>query len=390
MTALTDVPAGYRPMDQAGVAAFAAPYLGERAPEAEVQEIGDGNLNLVFRVRAGDRSVIVKQALPYLRVVGEGWPLTLDRARIEAEAMAIHAELAPSSGPLLLRVDPTAAALVMEDLRDHVVWRAALVGGRHVPGVADQLGRYCARVLLGTSRLRLPAERRRALLGRFENPELSAITEDLVFTAPYIDAPTNRIDEAAEELATQLRADTALRASAAQLRFEFRTRTEALLHGDLHSGSVMVRDGDARVIDVEFATFGPMAYDTGNVVANLALARAAALGRGEPGLAGQIDGDAEDYWSALTDEVGVLWPVTEPWREQFLDELRRDTARYASTEMVRRLVGLAHVTDIDTLPDGARLAAQTAVVARARRLALSPDTPTFTELWARAAQEESP
>ncbi len=58
--------------------------------------------------------------------------------------------------------------------------------------------------------------------------------------------------------------------------------------------------------------------------------------------------------------------------------------------MVRRLVGLAHVTDIDTLPDGVRLAAQTAVVARARRLALTFDTHTFAELWARAAQEESP
>ncbi len=377
----------YRPMDLETVAVFAAPYLG--AGEAHAEEIGDGNLNMVFRVRAGGRSVIVKQALPYLRVVGEGWPLTLDRARIEAEAMAIHAALAPHSGPAVLHVEPVAAALVMEDLREHVVWRTALVAGQHVRGVAAELGRYCARVLLGTSRLRMPAVQRRPLIARFENPELSAITEDLVFTAPYLDAPTNHIDDAGQELAAELRADPALRAAAAQLRWEFRTRTESLLHGDLHSGSIMVRDGEARVIDVEFATFGPMAYDTGNVVANLALARISAAERGDQHLAAHLDEDAEDYWAALSEEIVALWPATEPWRERFLEQLQRDTARYTSTEMLRRLVGLAHVRDIDTLPEGVRLRAQTAAVRGARRLCTEPDVPAFADLWAMAAREES-
>jgi len=170
LSACGDVSSGYRAMDLDSVAVFAAPYLGQE--DAEAQEIGDGNLNLVFRVQAGTSSVIVKQALPYLRVVGEGWPLTLDRARIEAEAMAIHAELAPSCGPRVLHLEPMAAAIVMEDLREHVVWRTALVSGRHVSQVAASLGRYCARVLLGTSRLLMPDEQRRPLLGRFENPEL--------------------------------------------------------------------------------------------------------------------------------------------------------------------------------------------------------------------------
>lgn len=152
----------------------------------------------------------------------------------------------------------------------------------------------------------------------------------------------------------------------------------------------MVRDGDARVIDVEFATFGPVAYDTGNVVANLALARIAASARGELELAAMLDADAQDFWSALIDEAGFLWPSTEPWLDHFLESLRRDTARYASTELLRRLVGLAHVADIDTLPDGVRLTAQTAVVAAARRLCTTPDVPAFADLWAMAAQEESP
>jgi 5-methylthioribose kinase len=53
-------------------------------------EVGDGNLNLVFKVHAEEdpkRTLVVKQALPYVRLVGESWPLPTDRARIEAQAL---------------------------------------------------------------------------------------------------------------------------------------------------------------------------------------------------------------------------------------------------------------------------------------------------------------
>ena len=61
-------------------------YLDPNA-ELEVQEIGDGNLNLVWRVFEREnrsRSILLKQGLPYLRAAGESWPLSPDRARFEA------------------------------------------------------------------------------------------------------------------------------------------------------------------------------------------------------------------------------------------------------------------------------------------------------------------
>ena len=57
--------------------------------EIEAVEVGDGNLNLVFKVWAKadpKRTVVLKQALPYVRLVGDSWPLPPDRARIEAQA----------------------------------------------------------------------------------------------------------------------------------------------------------------------------------------------------------------------------------------------------------------------------------------------------------------
>ncbi len=64
-------------------------------------EIGDGNLNYVFRVvdPESGKSVILKQALPYAKVVGESWPLTLQRAQIEADALRKHGEFVPNLVP---------------------------------------------------------------------------------------------------------------------------------------------------------------------------------------------------------------------------------------------------------------------------------------------------
>ncbi len=153
----------YRPLDARTVLDYARPDLA--APPTRAAEIGDGNLNLVFRVVAADgASVIVKQALPYARVVGPGWPLTLERAGIEARALAIQGDLCPGLVPALHRYDPAMAALVMEDLAGHVVLRRRLIAGRVYPRAPEALGRFCARMALGTSDLLLgprPSRRRR-------------------------------------------------------------------------------------------------------------------------------------------------------------------------------------------------------------------------------------
>lgn len=41
----------------------------------EIIEVGDGNLNLVYLVHGPKGTVVVKQALPYVRCVGESWPV---------------------------------------------------------------------------------------------------------------------------------------------------------------------------------------------------------------------------------------------------------------------------------------------------------------------------
>jgi 5-methylthioribose kinase len=89
------MPSAYHPLTEEEAVQYVRSKLPGFFPsDAQLfsREIGDGNLNLVFRVvdAATGRSLILKQALPYARVVGESWPLTLDRARIESEALKIR------------------------------------------------------------------------------------------------------------------------------------------------------------------------------------------------------------------------------------------------------------------------------------------------------------
>ncbi len=55
-------------------------------------------------------------------------------------------------------------------------------------------------------------------------------------------------------------------------------RQQALLHGDLHTGSLMCTDDTTYVIDAEFAFCGPIAFDVGKMIANLLIAYFASWG----------------------------------------------------------------------------------------------------------------
>ena len=83
--------------------------VGKDPSSWSVEEVGDGNLNLVFIVTGPSGAVIVKQALPYVRLVGDSWPLPLTRAFYEYHALTRQAARDPG------RVPEGATVLVVDD-----------------------------------------------------------------------------------------------------------------------------------------------------------------------------------------------------------------------------------------------------------------------------------
>lgn len=255
--------------------AYAQQFAGIDNPSELVsaQEVGDGNLNLVFKVfdRQGVSRAIVKQALPYVRCVGESWPLTLDRARLEAQTLVAHYQHSPQHTVKIHHFDPELAVMVMEDLSDHRIWRGELIANVYYPQAALQLGDYLAQVLFHTSDFYLHPHEKKAQVAQFINPAMCEITEDLFFNDPYQIHERNNYPAELEADVAALRDDAQLKLAVAALKHRFFAHAEALLHGDIHSGSIFVAEGSLKAIDAEFGYFGPIGFDIGTAIGNLLL-----------------------------------------------------------------------------------------------------------------------
>lgn len=357
----------YRTFTAADAVEYARQYGLLADPHALVSadEIGDGNLNLVFKIRDRDgiSRVIVKQALPYVRCVGESWPLTLDRARIEAETLLIHGGFCPRHTVKVLHHDPELAVMVQEDLSDHHIWRSELLKGKYYPLAVGQLAEYLAQTLFHTSDFYQSAQQKKAEVSRFTNPELCQITEDLFFTDPYIDHERNQFDAALLPQVVELRNDAPLKLAVAGLKHRFLSKAEALLHGDIHSGSIFVAEGKLKAIDAEFGFYGPIGFDVGSVLGNQLLNYC-----GLPGLLGPRDAaagreqrlqDVRELWLIFSDrflalchqQTRELALAVPGYAEQFLQQVWTDAVGYCGSELIRRTIGLAHVADLDSIDD---------------------------------------
>lgn len=349
---------------------------------SEVKEVGDGNLNLVFIISdAKGQSVVLKQALPYVRLVGPDWPMTPQRAAKEANALATHAVLAPELVPRTYFYDPERFIIGMEDLSDYRVWRGALIEGMRHEGVAAQMGDYVARVAFGTSVLSVDAEEHKAFLAGAVNPELCKITEDLVFTEPHDDIGRNSVLPANEKDAAEHAADPTMIDAMGLAKWLFMTDAEALIHGDLHTGSVMVKhtgvgnDAVSKAFDSEFAFYGPVAFDLGALLANYTLSAARWTALGDREMAEWSLHLVEGTWNQFDKTFRQLYPTrgdARVWKDGLLDFLidkwRRDMWLFAAAKMSRRIVGLAKAADIETLEPDLREGAARGVLRLARQL----------------------
>jgi 5-methylthioribose kinase len=348
----------------------------------EVREVGDGNLNLIFIVRdQAGASLVLKQALPYVRMTGPSWPLTPERTTAEARVLEVHGRLAPKLVPKLYDFSHEQYVLAIEDLSSFQVWRNALNNGERHPGAASAMGRYVARVAFGTSLFGVEAKELKARVAEAVNPALCEITEDLVFTEPYIAEERDWFQpELAGEVAS-LRADEAFLTVIGEMKYAFMTEAEALIHGDLHTGSVMVRpDGEERAFDCEFGFYGPVGFDLSCLLGNYLFALARARVRGDDDLSRFVRQLPAQTWNGFAEEMRALWPdrvdprvFSDAYLESWLQKVHRDAVGMTAAELCRRTIGLAHVSDIESLPERERAVAVRALLRLARKLASERD-----------------
>lgn len=342
-----------------------------------VREVGDGNLNLVFIVKGTAGTVIVKQALPYVRLVGESWPLPLKRSFFEYHALTRLGARDPGRLPEIFHFDEDQAIIVMEYLSPHIILRHALVEGRTLPDLGRDLGRYLARTAFRNSDLAMATAQKKADMALFAgNVELCDISENLVFSDPYFEAKLNRhTSPQLDELVATLRADRDIKVAAQQMKHRFSAQAETLCHGDLHTGSVMVTETETKVIDPEFAFYGPFGFDIGMLLANYWMSFFSQRGHETKGsreaLRKQLLAIVVDTWDTFTAEFSQLWHSertgilyqrslfedrgdalgSEQALQSVLHGIWVDMLGFAGIEIHRRILGLAHNADFEKIAD---------------------------------------
>lgn len=376
--------------------------LGGKPEDWQIRDVADGNLNSVFLVDGPSGGLCVKQALPYARIHGEGWPLDINRAIYEN---AYSERLAPHVGqlaPTVFHFDAEQFVIVMEKLEPHIILRRALIEGVHYPKVPTAVAEYVAKASFFTSDLAAPFETKAADVALFSrNISLQRISADLIFTDPYETVWRNKVIEPyLSAWGDDFRSDLDIKTAVARLRALYFGKTQSLIHGDLHSGSVMVTSEDTRVIDGEFAWVGPSGFDVGNFIAHYVMAwfakgyqagHAAERTAFREVVAADIVTFHETFrrrfleiWRA-EDNAGDAYPAKhfagragearlESLRQAYVDDIFSDAIGFLALKIIRRVLGYAQIADFLVIEDPETQArAKASALALARSLLLHPD-----------------
>jgi len=313
-----------------------------------VKEIGDGNINYIFKVenKIDGKSIVLKQADKLLR--SSGRPLDLTRSKIEANILRIENDLAPHFVPEIYFYDEIMCVLAMEDISEYKNLRTDLI----------------SRTLLLTTDLFMNKFEKKKNVKEFINPELCDISECLVFTEPYDNNRNRNIITAGNEefVENTLYKNEDLHFAILKLREKFMNYSQSLIHGDLHSGSIFINEKGIKIIDPEFSFYGPMAYDIGNVIGNLyfPLYRAKFFmedSKKKEEFINWLEKCILDIPILFSKKCKLLWEKysddkllkNRKFRDYYIENIVKDSLAYAGTEIIRRTVGDAKVLELTNL-----------------------------------------
>ena len=329
-----------------------------------VKEIGDGNINYIFKVenKIDGKSIVLKQADKLLR--SSGRPLDLTRSKIEANILRIENNLAPHFVPEIYFYDEIMCVLAMEDISEYKNLRTELIAGKIFPNFADNISEFLSRTLLLTTDLFMNKFEKKKNVKEFINPELCDISECLVFTEPYDNNKNRNIITTGNEefVENMLYKNEDLHFAILKLREKFMNYSQSLIHGDLHSGSIFINEKGIKIIDPEFSFYGPMAYDVGNVIGNLyfPLYRAKFFmeeNEKKEKFINWLEKCIFDISNLFSEKCKLLWEKysndkllkNEKFRDYYIENIVKDSLAYAGTEIIRRTIGDAKVLGLTSL-----------------------------------------
>lgn len=216
---------------------LAAAGLVEPGEPLALTELGGGVSSAVILAETPHRRLILKQALPKLRVAAD-WPSRPDRSAVEVAAIQAYAPyLPPGAVPVVRHTDPARFLFVMDAAPAAAVnWKTQLLAGTVDPAVARRAGALLAAMHLG-------AAGDPTLPVRFDDREF--------FHTLRVDPYLWQVCRVYPELRSQLE----------PLVEEMLAHRQTLVHGDYSPKNMLVHGANLLILDFEVAHWGDPAFD---------------------------------------------------------------------------------------------------------------------------------
>jgi len=255
-------------------------WIAPDEPVLTLESPGAGNMNRILRVCLPTRTMVLKQAVPFVAKYPQ-IPAPIERLQVEATFYRLIAQQHALAlrAPRVLGEDPANHLLCLQDLgtEGDMTWlyRLPAAGARRALG-----GQLTALVywLWKLHALDLQPARGPAVPSCLGNHAMRALNHAHIFEIPF--AADNGVELAAplREMQRELAADPALRDRAASLGRIYlgdagHTSADVLLHGDFYPGSWLTHPTmGVMIIDPEFSFIGAPEFDVGVMMAHLTMA----------------------------------------------------------------------------------------------------------------------
>ncbi len=224
-----------------------------------VEKPGEGNMNVVLRIRTDKRSLIVKQSRPFIQKYPQ---IAAPVERIDVEYRfykAVTNKAIEPHIPEILTYNADNYVLILEDLGD-CKDMSYLYDERNMDtSQLHQLLDIASQIHKSTPKA-YPT-----------NMELRLLNHQHIFVLPFLeesDFSLNTVQDGLEELALRYRTDETLKKEISKVGQQYLSQGNTLMHGDYYPGSWMEKGDHIYVIDPEFSFMGFAEFDIGVLAAH--------------------------------------------------------------------------------------------------------------------------
>jgi 5-methylthioribose kinase len=269
---------------------------------------GEGNMNMVIRVKTNVKSFILKQSRPYVNKYPQV-PAPKERILTEKafyQAIA-HDQILAMYSPTMIQFYAESMVMVLDDLGNTAdftqIYKEPLSFSF---GDADSLISYLIG-LHGIEARDFP-----------DNSAMKTLNHEHIFVYPYLEDngfDLDQVQPGLQEIALFFKKNQKLKDEILALGERYFSKGNHLLHGDFYPGSWMKVSNGIKVIDTEFAFVGDREFDLGVMLAHLKLAKIPQK---------TIDRTQNLYSEANAIDTKLL-------------------RKYTGVEILRRLIGLAQL-----------------------------------------------